>query len=243
MTKTKWNIVFLPFLVSLNLTSSPTFRLSNWSKYVKAEFGPSWGLGRPKMFTKPPAHHPQMQKYPNYWGIFMVWCSIYFSIMQRLKQNHQVFFEFWLNYSIFMSGRVVKLTEEELDCIGFCFTMVAAVSTTLFSSNSLQNFFSTLLCNTLLQHFSSTPFPIFFSPNLLLQLLSTTLPAEGKGPNSWCIFISCCTWMEANRRLFKCKSTPCCQSDFCFLLFFLDGRRGAFVKPQEPRALMDSYGL
>lgn len=191
MTQTKWNIVFLPFLVSILLTSSPT----SPEQLIQIRQGWVWSKLRPWQNQKCSQNHqltiPKCKKYPNYWGIFMVWCSIYFSIMQRLKQNHKVFFEFWLNYSIFMSGRVVKLTEDELDCVVFCFTMVAAVSTTLFSSNSLQNFFSTQLCNTLLQHFSSTLFPIFFSPNLLLQLLSTTLPAEGKGPNSWCIFISC----------------------------------------------------
>ena len=87
-----------------------------------------------------------------------------------LKQNHKVFFfEFWLNYSIFMSGRVVKLTEEELDCIGFCFTMVSSsVNHTL-----LQQFSTKLLFNTSLQH---------SSPTLLFDALSDLLLPQPSSP-------------------------------------------------------------
>ena len=161
----------------------------------------------------------------------MVWCSIYFSIMQRLKQNHKVGWwnrrRAWLHRFLFHRGS-------------------SSVNNTL-----LQQFSTKLLFNTCLQHssltllytplwhfstirFSNTSLQHSFhqsSPTLVYNIASTS-----KGPNSWCIFISCFAWIEASWRLFKCKSTPCCQSNFCFLLFFLDGRRGAFVKSQEPRA-------
>lgn len=170
----------------------------------------------------------------------MVWCWIYISPLCKG----------WNKTTRFFFGILIELLNLHVWSGGETHRRRAWLHRFLFHHGSssvnhtlLQQFSTKLLFNTSLQHSSPTLLFDALSDLLLPQPSSPTLVYNIASRSKLVLIpdakIHKLFYMNkfSNRRLFKCKSTPCCQSDFCFLLFFLDGRRGAkLVKPQEAKS-------
>ena len=203
-------LAVLPFLVSLTwhrvqlsawATDPNTSRLS----LVQVE-----ALANPKMFTKPPAHHPQMQKLSKLLRyIHGMMLDIYFSIMQGLKQNHKVFF--WilielLNLHVWSGGETHRRR-------AWLHRFLFHHGSSSVNHTLLQQFSTKLLFNTSLQHSSPTLLFDALSDLLLPQPSSPTLVYNIASRSKLVLIpdakIHKLFYMNkfSNRRLFKCKST------------------------------------
>ena len=151
-------------------TSSPTFRLSNWSKYVKAEFGPSWGLGQPKnvhITTSSPSPNAKISKLLRYIHGMMFYIFLHYATVETKPQGCF----FWILIELFnlhvWSGGETHRRRAWLHRFLFHHGS-SSVNHTL-----LQQFSTKLLFNTSLQH---------SSPTLLFDALSDLLLPQPSSP-------------------------------------------------------------